>query len=115
MYDGQGNVTSYREDDQGRAIISRLDEATLQEIARAGGGKYFRAVERGAIAGLVDEIQSFQDESLQSEFNRTKIERFQIFLLAGILLLVLAEVMTDRFSFSLWRRRTTVVEEAGRA
>ena len=115
VYDGQGNVTGYREDDQGRAIISRLDEATLQEIARAGGGKYFRAVERGAIAGLVDEIQSFQDESLQSEFNRTNIERFQIFLLLGVLSLVLAEVMTDRLSLSLWRRRATAAEEAGHA
>ena len=115
VYDGQGNVTSYREDDQGRAIISRLDEATLQEIARAGGGKYFRAVERGAIAGLVDEIQSFQDESLQSEFNRTNIERFQIFLLLGVLSLVIAEVMTDRLSLSLRRRRTVAVEEVGHA
>ncbi|MYB50426.1 MAG: VWA domain-containing protein [Dehalococcoidia bacterium] len=115
VYDAQGNVTGYREDDQGRVVISSLDEATLQEVARAGGGRYFRAAERGAIAGLVDEIQSFQDESLESEFNRKQIERFQIFLLAGILSLVLAEVMTDRFSFSLWRRRTTVVEEAGHA
>ena len=115
VYDAQGNVTGYREDDQGRVVISSLDEATLQEVARAGGGRYFRAVERGAIAGLVDEIQSFQDESLQSEFNRKRIERFQIFLLAGILSLVLAEVMTDRFSFSLWRRRATAVEEAGHA
>ena len=105
VYDAQGNITSYREDDQGRVVISRLDETTLQQVARAGGGKYFRAVERGAIAGLVDEIQSFQDESLQSEFNRTKIERFQIFLLAGVLSLVLAEMMTDRLSLSLWRRR----------
>ena len=115
VYDAQGNVTSYREDDQGRVVISRLDETTLQQVARAGGGKYFRAVERGAIAGLVDEIQSFQDESLQSEFNRTKIERFQIFLLAGVLSLVLAEMMTDRLSLSLWRRRTVAVEEAGHA
>ena len=115
VYDAQGNVTGYREDDQGRVVISSLDEATLQEVARAGGGRYFRAAERGAIAGLVDEIQSFQDESLESEFNRKQIERFQIFLLAGILSLVLAEVMTDRFSFSLWRRRTTAVEEAGHA
>ena len=115
VYDAQGNITSYREDDQGRVVISRLDETTLQQVARAGGGKYFRAVERGAIAGLVDEIQSFQDESLQSEFNRTKIERFQIFLLLGILSLVLAEVMTDRLSLSLWRRRTVAVEEAGHA
>ena len=115
VYDAQGNVTGYREDDQGRVVISSLDEATLQEVARAGGGRYFRAVERGAISGLVDEIQSFQDESLESEFNRKQIERFQIFLLAGILSLVLAEVMTDRFSFSLWRRRTAAVEEAGHA
>ena len=112
---GRATSLGYREDDQGRAIISRLDEATLQEIARAGGGKYFRAVERGAIAGLVDEIQSFQDESLQSEFNRTNIERFQIFLLLGVLSLVIAELMTDRLSLSLRRRRATAIEEAGRA
>ena len=114
-YDGQGNVIGYREDDQGRVVITQLDEAALQQVAQAGGGKYFRAVERGAIAGLVDEIQSFQDESLQSEFNRTNIERFQIFLLAGVLSLVLAELMTDRLSLSLWRRRATAAEEAGNA
>ena len=114
-YDGQGNVIGYQEDDQGRVVITQLDEAALQQVAQAGGGKYFRAVERGAIAGLVDEIQSFQDESLQSEFNRTNIERFQIFLLAGVLSLVLAELMTDRLSLSLWRRRATAAEEAGHA
>ena len=114
-YDGQGNVIGYQEDDQGRVVITQLDEATLQQVAQAGGGKYFRAVERGAIAGLVDEIQSFQDESLQSEFNRTNIERFQIFLLAGVLSLVLAELMTDRLSLSLWRRRATAAEEVGHA
>ena len=114
-YDGQGNVIGYREDDQGRVVITQLDEAALQQVAQAGGGKYFRAVERGAIAGLVDEIQSFQDESLQSEFNRTNVERFQIFLLAGVLSLVLAELMTDRLSLSLWRRRATAAEEVGHA
>ena len=115
VYDSQGNVTGYSEDEQGSVVISRLDEATLQQVSQAGGGRYFRAAERGAIAGLVDEIQSFQDESLQSEFNRTQIERFQIFLLLGVLSLVLAEVMTDRLSLSLRRRRATAVEEAGRA
>lgn len=115
QFDRQGNVVGYQEDAQGQVIISRLDESTLQQVAEAGGGKYFRAAERGAIAGLVDEIQSFQDESFQSEFNRTKIERFQIFLLAGVLSLVLAEMMTDRLSLSLWRRRPTAPEEAAHA
>ncbi len=115
IFDLWGNVSGYRQDNQGQVILSRLDEATLQRVAEAGGGKYFRAVDRGAIEGLVDEIESFQDESFQSEFNRTKIERFQIFLLAGILSLVLAEVMSDRLSISLRRRRATAVEEAGHA
>ena len=115
VYDSQGNITGYSEDEQGSVVISRLDEATLQQVAQAGGGRYFRAAERGAIDGLVDEIQSFQDESLQSEFNRTQIERFQIFLLAGLLSLVLAEVMTDRLSLSLRRRRTAAIEEEGHA
>ena len=115
IFDPAGNVSGYQEDDQGQVILSRLDEATLQRIAEAGGGKYFRAVDRGAVEGLVDEIESFQDESFQSEFNRTNIERFQIFLLAGVLSLVLAEVMSDRLSISLWRRRASTVEEAGHA
>ncbi len=115
IFDPAGNVSGYRQDDQGQVILSRLDEATLQRVAEAGGGKYFRAVDRGAIEGLVDEIESFQDESFQSEFNRTNIERFQIFLLAGVLSLVLAEVMSDRLSISLRRRRASAVEEAGHA
>ena len=60
-YDEQGNITGNRRDAQGRVITSKLDEAALQHIAENGGGRYFRAAERGAIAGLVDEIQSFQD------------------------------------------------------
>ena len=40
-YDGQGNVIGYQEDDQGRVVITQLDEATLQQVAQAGGGKYF--------------------------------------------------------------------------
>ena len=115
IFDLWGNVSGYQEDDQGQVILSRLDDATLQQVAEAGRGKYFRATQRGAIDGLVDEIESFQDESFQSEFNRTKLERFQIFLLAGILALVLAEVMSDRLSFSLWRRRATPTEEARHA
>ena len=112
-YDEQGNITGNRRDAQGRVITSKLDEAALQHIAENGGGRYFRAADRGAIAGLVDEIQSFQDQSLQSEFNQKKVERFQLFLLAGALSLVLAKVLTDRLSFSLRRRRTASAEGAG--
>ena len=112
-YDEQGSVTGFRKDTQGNVVLSQLDEATLQQIALAGGGRYFRASERGAIAALVGEIESLQDESFQSEFSRTRIERFQIFLLGGVISLILAEMMTDRLSISLRRRRTIRTEAMG--
>lgn len=111
-YDEQGNVTGYRQDAQGQVITSQLDEATLQQVAEAGGGRYFRAAEQGTIAGLATEIQSFQDESLQSEFNQKRVERFQLFLLVGALSLILAEVLTDRLSLAP-RRRRAAAEGAG--
>ena len=95
-YDERGEITGFSQNQEGRALISRIDEAALQQIAESGGGRYFRATDGGAITGLAEEIRSFQDQSLQSEFNQRKVERFQLFLLAGALCLALAELATDR-------------------
>lgn len=114
-YDETGALVGFREDAQGDVIISQLDEETLVRVAEAGGGRYFRAADPDAISDLASEIQSFEDETLESEFSRTKIERFQIFLLAGVLALAAAEVMTDRFSIRVGRRRAVSEEVAGNA
>ena len=111
-YDERGNIIGYRQDAQGQGILSRLDEVALQQIADSGGGRYFRAADRGAMAGLAEEIDSFQDESLQSEFNQRKVERFQLFLLAGALCLALAELTTDRLSIPRRRRGAAPVHGA---
>ena len=86
-YDERENITGQSQDAQGRAVVSKMDEIALQQIAESGGGRYFRAAEPGAMAGLAEEIQSFEDRSLQSEFNQRRVERFQLFLLAGLLCL----------------------------
>lgn len=114
-YDESGALAGFREDAQGDVVISRLDEDTLVRVAQAGGGRYFRAADPDAISDLASEIQSFEDETLESEFSRTKIERFQIFLLAGVLALAAAEVMTDRFSIRVGRRRAVPREVDGNA
>ena len=111
-YDERGNITGYRQDAQGQALLSRLDEVALQQIADSGGGRYFRTADSGAMAGLAEEIDSFQDQSLQSEFNQRKVERFQLFLLAGAFCLALAELTTDRLSIPRRRRRTAPVHGA---
>ena len=112
-FDDQGNITGFRQDVQGRTVVSRIDEIALQQIADSGGGRYFRAAEHGAMANLADEIRSFQDEALQSEFNQRKVERFQLFLLAGALCLVLVEVMADSLLLRQRRSRWEAPERAG--
>ena len=104
-YDEHGEITGYRQDAQGQVVISRIDEVALQQVAERGGGRYFRATDGGSIAGLADEIQAFQDQSLHSEFNQRKVERFQLFLLAGALCLALAELTTDRLFLPRRTRR----------
>ena len=103
-FDGLGNVIGFRQDEEGRVLVSRPDEIALQQIAESGGGAYFRASEPGAMADLAAEIQLHQDATTQSEFSQRRVERFQLFLLAGAFLLALTEVLTDRL-FGLSRTR----------
>ena len=109
-YDERGEIIGYRQDAQGQVLISRIDDVALQQIAESGGGRYFRATDGGAIAGLAEEIQSFEDQSLKSEFNQRKVERFQLFLLAGVLCLALAELTTDRLFIPRRTRRRAPAE-----
>ena len=96
VYDDQGNVIGYRQDAEGRPILSRLDEAALERIAEAGGGRYFRADDPVGLSNLLDEIESFQEEAVQSELSEKRVERFQMFLILAALALFLAEILTDR-------------------
>lgn len=96
IYDGQGNVIGHRQDTEGRPILSRLDDGALKRIAEAGGGRYFRADDPVSLSGLIDEIEAFQDEAVQSELSERRVERFQLFLLLAALALFSAEILTDR-------------------
>ncbi len=95
--DEAGNVVGYKKDAAGQVVLSRLDEVTLQEIALATGGKYFRAgADGGAVESLWSELEGLQRTSVQSEFETRRIERFQLFLLAALLALFAAELFPDR-------------------
>ena len=100
-HDERGNVTGPHMDRDGNPVVSRLDESLLQQIAEAGGGRYYRAGDNGGVAAIADEIETFQDETFRSEFSQRRVERFQLFLLLGALSLFLAEILTDRLYLSM--------------
>ncbi len=100
-HDVQGNLIGRHLDKDGNPVVSILDESLLQQVAEAGGGRYYRAGGSGGVADIADEIETFQDDVFRSEFSQRKVERFQLFLLLGALSLFLAEILTDRLYLSL--------------
>ena len=92
-----GQRVGYKKDDQGEVILSRLDETTLLEIASVGDGRYLRATPNGSeLEALVDDLSTMQKGELGSQLQTNPIERFQIFLLTAVLLLLWVELIPDR-------------------
>jgi hypothetical protein len=74
-----------------------MNETVLQDIARAGGGGYYRAqADGGELDSLLREIDTLQRAQLQSRTTVRYIERFQIFLGLALLALVASELIPDR-------------------
>jgi Ca-activated chloride channel family protein len=97
VLDAKGNVIDYKKDKAGQTVLSRLDEATLQEIARVGNGAYFRATQSGReieqIAGL---IQSMEQREAEGQFLVQRVERFQIPLALGLAALAGEFLLNER-------------------
>jgi Ca-activated chloride channel family protein len=97
-----GEVIGYKKDQTGTVILSQLDENTLQEIARIGDGRYYRAGADGReLDALLSEIDSLQTAQLQSRFETRQIDRFQLFLALALIALVISELIPDRRSESV--------------
>ena len=86
--DRQGGVVK---DGRGAAVLSKLEPATLEELARTTGGAYREASNWVDLSEL---IQQTVEQGKSGDFTKTRevrrAERFQWFLAPGILLLALS-------------------------
>lgn len=91
---GQGD---YRKDREGKIVITRLDEATLEKIAAAGGGIYIRAnTAQVGLDDLFDEINKMNKTEMESRTFSEYEEQFQYFFAAGLILLLLEFLVLER-------------------
>jgi len=89
-----GSIGGYKKDDTGETVLTRLDEKTLEEVARATGGRYFPATREGLeLKVLYREISGMEQKAIKGEFLERKKDRFGWFL-AGAFLLLGLDVLT---------------------
>lgn len=94
VLDKQGDRTGYLKDPvTGQTVLSRLDEAGLEAIAQATGGEYFHRAGAVAVPEVASRIDRLQKTELESRITVRYDERFQVFLLPGLVLLVLGMVV----------------------
>lgn len=97
ILDRSGQQMGFKKDENGEVIVSRLDEATLQKISLATGGKYFHAT-AGEIEldRIFDEISSMEKKELEGALVTRYDDRFQWPLLLAIFLVVGEFFLSER-------------------
>jgi len=96
---GQGG---FKKDEQGKMVLSRMDEESLRQIAAETGGTYVRSVAGDLDLDVLyfDGIRSRTTaQALKSGKIRIEEERFFLFLLPALLLLLIEGFLAERRAF----------------
>jgi Ca-activated chloride channel homolog len=78
---------------QVQMMESDLDEKTLQEIAAATGGTFFRAHSAEKLAEIYDQIDKMEKTEIKTKIYTSFEEKFYLWLWAGFLLIMLELVL----------------------
>lgn len=104
VYNSAGMQIDFKKDNQGNVVLTKLDEATLQEIAQLGNGAYYRSTTTS------DELNSIYNDLSKletTEFGTTRItdyeDRYYYFLIPALILL-LAELFISNKKSQLFRK-----------
>ena len=84
-------------DRDGNIVVTRLDEQTLRDIARAGGGAYIHAGgEDFGLNPIIQDIRRMEDEEFGSVVFEEYDEQYMYFFGAAFLLLVIEMLIGER-------------------
>jgi Ca-activated chloride channel family protein len=102
--DFAGNVSA-KLDQNGQPVISRLNESTLKQIAEITGGRYARVTgDPRSLSSLEVELRSLDPTPAGSERSIIPIERYQPFVAAALVLLLVAWFLPARLPLPRLRR-----------
>lgn len=97
-----GRQVGFRTDNSNNTIVSKLNEKMLQEIAAAGEGTYVRATNANAgLSIIMNEINKMEKKEFGSKVFKNYDDRFQLFLLISLVLLIIEFLISKRRSSKL--------------
>lgn len=87
----------FKKDDQGNVVVTRLDEATLEQIASLTGGVYQRCTSSGEpMDAVIGAISGLEKGELGSKKFTQYEHRYQPFVLLALILLIIEFWLSDR-------------------
>lgn len=93
----RGQMLGYRKDRDGNTVVTKLNETMLQQIAAAGEGTYVRANNsRTGLNALMDELEGMEREEFGSKMFTSYEDRFQYFIVAALVLLLIELLVPSR-------------------
>lgn len=88
---------SLMKDKDGEIVVTKLDEQTLRDIAKAGGGAYVHAGnDEFGLGPIIDDIRRMEDEEFVSQVFEEYDEQFMYFFAVALLLLVIEMLIGSR-------------------
>ncbi|MEC8883040.1 MAG: VWA domain-containing protein [Bacteroidota bacterium] len=105
-----GVVQSYKKDQNGETVITKLDPATLQEIAAEANGEYING---NSTQEVVDKMASALNQMDKKEFEAKQFadfkDQFQWFVAAALFLLIIDVFLLERKT--AWVRKLNLFNE----
>ncbi len=87
----------FLKDDKGEMVVTKLDEATLEQIALTTGGSYIRATNRSiGLDEIIKKINEVEKKDLTSTVFEDFNEQYQYMIGAALILLMINFIMIDR-------------------
>ena len=96
-YHADGQLAGYKADAAGNVVLSKLDEAILEEITAVTGGTFQRATDSGIeIVNLLNEVSSIEQGIIERRSELRQVERFSLFVLLAVITLLIEMLLPER-------------------
>ncbi len=108
--DGMGFLKGYKKDQRGQTILTTVKGDALRGLAKAGQGSFYFATFGGEqTKQLIEDINQLEKTQFESSVATKYEERFQIFLILGLLCAAVEIFLGERrSSFKAWKGRFEV-------